>query len=100
MDDIPVLDHIRLSFLPELSSRFNGSQRLPALAKVVEILVGDDFSFDEAALEVAMDDASSLRCKSASLDDPAANLFFSGFKLLEPTFEASQRTKRTGEIVL
>lgn len=79
MNDVSILDHISLPLLSELSSSFDRTQRFAAFAEIMEILISDDLSFDETALEIAMDNASSLWRKSASLHNPTANFFLARY---------------------
>lgn len=75
MNDVSILDHISLPLLSELSSSFDRTKRLAAFAEIMEILVSDNFSFDVATLEIAMNNTGSLWCKSASLYNPTAHFF-------------------------
>lgn len=68
--------HIRLSFLAVLASSLDGAHGLAALAEVVEVLVGDNFSLDEAPLKVAVDGAGGLRSKAVPRDRPASDFLF------------------------
>lgn len=53
MDDIPTLHKISLPFLSILPNRLDGTHGLAAVAQVVEVLIGDDFDFDESFFEIA-----------------------------------------------
>ncbi len=52
MHNIPILHNIRLAFLAILPRRLDRPHALAPRAQVVEVLVGDDFGFDEAAFEI------------------------------------------------
>jgi len=54
MDDISILHKICLPFLPVLSGSLNRSHGLPALAKIVKILVCYNLRLDEAFFEITV----------------------------------------------
>src|SRR3954469_14906384 len=70
MHDVAVADHILLAFDAHLP-RF--LRTLLAFAPDV-VLVGDDFRADEAALEIGVNHAGSLRRRRALADRPRAHL--------------------------
>lgn len=78
--------YIRLSLLSVLSSSLDWAHGLSAFTEIVEVLVGDNFSLDEASLEVAVDGSSSLRCQTSSWDSPASNLLLTSYVQVSEQF--------------
>lgn len=83
--------HICLPLLPILPSSLDRRHALGSLAEVVEILVGDDFGFDEAALEIAVDGTCCLGSETAAWDGPAADFFLAGCLMCEHTYRPISR---------
>mgnify|MGYP001562718542 CR=1 FL=1 len=82
VNNITILDNVSLTLLPVLPRRLNWRHRLLAVAEVVEVLVRYDLGLDEAALEVAVDNASCLRGVRSLLDRPAADLLLTGGEVI------------------
>jgi hypothetical protein len=55
VDNVSILYDICLAFLSILARCFDRSHTLPTLTQIVEILIGANFGFNKAALEVAVD---------------------------------------------
>lgn len=82
MNNITILDNVRLALLPVLPRRLNWRHRLLVVAEVMEVLVSYDLGLDEAALEVAVDNASCLWSVRPLLDRPAADLLLAGGEVI------------------
>jgi hypothetical protein len=69
VQDVAVLDLVALALDPHLAGVLGG---LLAAERPDEIVVGNGLGADEAALEIAVDDAGGLRCAGAHRDGPGA----------------------------
>ena len=74
VEDVTVLDHIRLSFLPVFASFFHTGHASLATAELFEILECDGFGFNEPTLEVRVNNAGSLWRKTATVHRPSSHL--------------------------
>ena len=70
--DVAVVENVFLA----LESIFPRLARRRHAAEFGEIVVGNDFGFDEAFFEIRMDHAGGLRSFPPFLDRPGANFFF------------------------
>src|ERR1041385_703519 len=71
---VAVLDHVFLAFHAVEALFAGGGDR----AAVHQVVVGDGFGLDEAALEIAVNDAGGLWRRVAGVDRPGADLLFAG----------------------
>lgn len=82
MHNVAILNDIRLTLLSVLSSGFDGAHGLLTIAEIMEVLVRHNFSLDETALKVAVNDTSCLGSQCSLLDRPAADLFLASSEVI------------------
>ena len=82
--DVAVGEHVFLA----LKAVFPGIARGGDTAEAREVIVGNDFGFDEALFKIGVDDACGLGGFPALLDGPCANLFFARGKIGHQAEEA------------
>lgn len=82
MNNITILDNVRLAFLSVLPCRLDWRHRLLVVAEIVEVLVRYDLGLDEAALKVTVDDTRRLWGVCSLLDRPAADLLLASGEVI------------------